>query len=160
GRAASLSRERHRSQNVLVVAQVALALILLVAAGLMIRTFRAMRAVHPGFTHPERILSVRIAIPESQVQQDELVIRMQNDILSRVAAIPGITGAAFASSLPMETEFENNVTLTAENRTPEQGIPPLRRSKYVSPDFFQTLGTPLIAGRDFHRDDIYAMRSV
>ena len=60
--------------------QVALALVLLVAAGLMIRSFRAMLSVQPGFTHPERIQTVRISIPEAQVPEAELVIRMQNNI--------------------------------------------------------------------------------
>ena len=67
GRTASHSRERHRARNMLVVAQVALALVLLVSSGLMIRTFQALRTVEPGFTHPEQLQTVRISIPPSLI---------------------------------------------------------------------------------------------
>ena len=71
-----------RAQNALVVAQVGLALVLLIAAGLMVRSFLALRAVTPGFTHPEQIQTVRILIPEAQVPAPERVAQMQADTLA------------------------------------------------------------------------------
>ena len=68
GRTATMSRERHRARNALVVAQVALALVLLVSSGLMIRTFQALRAVEPGFARPETLQTVEISIPPSSCQ--------------------------------------------------------------------------------------------
>lgn len=154
------SRERLRSQNALVVAQVALAVVLLVASGLMIRTFEALRNVDPGFTRDEMIQTVRISIPDTLVPEPERVVRVQQEIADRIAAIPGVTYVAFATALPMEMEFENNTVVTAEGQTYDAGIPPLRRSKFASPGLFRTLGTPLIAGRDFTWTDIHDNRAV
>ena len=160
GRTLSQSRQRRRSQNALVVAQVALAVVLLVASGLMIRTFQALRHVQPGFVRPEQIQTVRISIPETQVAEPERVLQMQHDIAEQIRAIPSVTSVAFATSLPMEVEFKNDQPVTAEDKTYAEGIPPLRRSKSVSPGLFTTLGTPLLAGRDFTWTDVHANRQV
>jgi putative ABC transport system permease protein len=160
GRIVGHTRERHRSQNVLVVVQVALAVVLLVASGLMIRSFQALRNVNPGFARPEQILTLRISIPAAQVPEPERVVRMQQDIVDRLAEIPGVTSVTFGTALPMETEFENNTVMTAEDQTYAEGIPPLRRSKTVAPGLFDTLGIPLIAGRDFTWTDVYERRQV
>jgi predicted permease len=104
GRTASLGRDQHRAQNTLVAVQVALALVLLVSSGLMIRSFQALRNVQPGFTHPEQIQTVRISIPAAQVEEPQRVTRTQNDILNKMSAIPGVTSAAFMTSVPMEEE--------------------------------------------------------
>jgi len=160
GRSLSQSRERHRSQNMLVVVQVALALVLLVGSGLMIRSFQALRNVQPGFTRPEQIQTVRISIPEVQVAEPERVTRMQNEILDKIAAIPGVASAAFASALPMEVDFRNVNAVSAEGKNEEERLPPIRRSKFVSPGLFKTQGTPIIAGRDFTWTEIYGDQRV
>jgi len=160
GRTVSQSRERHRSQNTLVIMQVTLALVLLVGSGLMIRSFQALRNVQPGFSRPEQIQTVRISIPPTQVREPRLVIRMQNDILDKLAAIPGVTSAAFATALPMETDFRGTDAVSAEDKTSDGQMPPIRTDKFVSPGVFKTLGTPLIAGRDFTWTDIYNDRNV
>jgi putative ABC transport system permease protein len=160
GRALSHSRERHRARNVLVVAQIALALVLLVGSGLMIRTFQKLRSVQPGFTQPEQVQLVRISIPETQVSQPEQVMRMQNAILDKLAAIPGVQSVAFANGAPLEG-FNSNDVLWAEDKTYAPGqIPPIRRFRFMSPGYLQTLGTPLIAGRDFAWTDLYGLRNV
>jgi predicted permease len=160
GRSLSQSRERHRSQNTLVVVQIALALVLLVGSGLMIRSFHALRSVQPGFTRPQQIQTVRISIPEAQVAEPERVTRMQNDILDKITSIPGVASAAFSNALSLEG-IQTNSTLSVEGKTYAEGqIPPVRRFKFVSPELFRTLGTPLVAGRDFTWTDIYANRNV
>ncbi|HEY6344032.1 MAG TPA: ABC transporter permease [Bryobacteraceae bacterium] len=157
GRMASLSRDQHRSQNTLVAVQVALALVLLVSSGLMIRSFQALRSVQPGFTHPEQIQTVRISIPAAQVEEPQRVTRMQNEILNKMSAIPGVTSAAFMTSVPMETgEQVGNSGVAVEDKLPADGqLPPVRRVKSVSPGSFQTLGTAFLAGRDFTWTDLY-----
>jgi putative ABC transport system permease protein len=79
GRTASVSRTRHRTRHVLAVVQVALALVLLVGAGLMIRTFQALRTIEPGFTDPSHLQTLRIFIPNSLIKDPERVTRTQND---------------------------------------------------------------------------------
>ena len=149
GRSFSQSRERHRARNTLVVVQVALALVLLVGSGLMIRTFQALRNVQPGFTNPEQVQLLHISIPEEQVKEPERVMRMENAMLDKLAAIPGVTSVAFASSAPLEG-FNNNDVLYAQDKDYAVGqIPPIRRYRYVTPGFLKATGTPLIAGRDF-----------
>jgi hypothetical protein len=98
GPSAGTSRARHRARSLLVVGQVSLALVLLVTSGLMIRTFQEIRKVQPGFTKAEQVQTFRLSIPMSQVEQPERVVRMWNDILERLAAIPGVSAAALTNS--------------------------------------------------------------
>jgi putative ABC transport system permease protein len=155
GRTASEGRERHRARNALVVVQVALALVLLVSSGLMIRTFRALREVEPGFSRPEEIQTFRISIPEAQARDEEEAARMQQAILEEVASIPGVTSAAVASSIPMGGESWND-PLFAEDHTYSEGqLPPLRRFKFVGPGFLETMGMSLVRGRDLTWVDTY-----
>jgi predicted permease len=149
-----------RAQNALVITQVALAFVLLVASGLMIRSFLAMRAVKPGFTHPEWIQMVRIAIPETLVPDPERVIRMQSEIDSRLSAIPGVTATGFASALPLELEYRNGNPVDVEGRTVAGEIPPNRALQSLSPGVLAAQGTRLVAGRDFTWDDVFGHRRV
>ncbi len=102
GRTASAGRMRSRSRNLLVVAQVAMALVLLVSAVLMIRTFAALRNVDPGFSDAAHVQTMRIWIPDLLVADPETVTHIQNNIADKVAGIPGVTSAGFAAALPME----------------------------------------------------------
>jgi predicted permease len=159
-RTATYSRERHRARNTLVVVQVALALVLLVASGLMIRTFQTLRNVQPGFAHPAQVQMLRVSIPESMVQDALRVAQMHRAVLEALSAVPGVSAAAFASAGPLEP-FNSNDPLTAEDKTYEPGkIPPIRRFKFVSPGYFATVGTQLIAGRDFTWTDVFDDRQV
>jgi predicted permease len=159
-RTSSHSRERHRARSVLVVAQVALALVLLVASGLMIRTFQTLRNVQPGFTRPGEVQMLRVSIPESVQADAERVARTYNEILEKVAAIPGVKAAAMVSSAPLEG-FNSNDPVGAEDKTYDPGkIPPIRRFKFISPDYFRTVGTPLVAGRDITWTDVFDDRHV
>jgi len=146
----SQGRGQHRSQNTLVFVQVALAVVLLVAAGLMIRSFLALRSVEPGFSQPDRIQTLRISVPEGRAAEPGRVARVQQDILTEIAKISGVTSASFTTALPVETDYENNTVVTAADKTYGDGIPQLRRAKTVAPGFFQTMGIPLLVGRDFH----------
>jgi putative ABC transport system permease protein len=160
GRSFSQSRERHRARNTLVVVQVALALVLLVGSGLMIRTFQALRSVQPGFTRPEEIQMLRISIPEAQMREPERVMRTENDMLDKLAAIPGVTSVAFANSAPLEGFNFNDVLYAEDKNYGVNEIPPVRRYRFISPGFLKTAGTPLIAGRDFDWTDLYQKRHV
>ena len=160
GRTLSQSREAHRTRNSLVVLQVGLAVVLLISSGLMIRTFLSLRHVWPGFAAPAELQTMRIYIPEAQVKEPERVVRMMQEILSRISTAPGVSVASFANSLPADG-YNSTDLLYAEDRTYAEGqLPPLRRFKFVAPGFFQTMGTRLIAGRDFTWTDLYDQRNV
>ena len=161
GRTISASRERHRARNLLVVGQVAMALVLLVSAGLMIRTFEALRTVEPGFTDAQHLQLMRISIPDSLIQEPERVTRIQHGILDKLAATPGVKSAAFASEMPMEGFDSAWDEIFAEDKVYSADvIAPLRLYKYVSPGFLQTAGTRLVAGRETTWGEVYALRPV
>jgi predicted permease len=151
---------RQRTQHTLLVVQVGLAVVLLVASGLMIRTVQEMRNVQPGFAAPSQVQTMRLSISQTDVSDPTRVVRMQQDILTGLATLPGVSSVAFASALPMESEFENNMAITAEGETVTEGIPPMRRTKSVTPGYFHTLGIALLAGRDFTWTDVNDRRPV
>jgi predicted permease len=156
-RSASASRERHRSRNVLVIAQVAMALVLLVCAVLMIRTFQQLRMVDPGFTDPSSLQTLRIAIPDSSMPDSRMVVRIENNIVDKLAAIPGVTSVGFAQTAPMEGDSHGWNLIYVEGKT-YAGDPPIRFYNYVSPGYLHALGTRLIAGRDFTWQETYELR--
>jgi predicted permease len=161
-RGASVSRERQRTRNALVVVQVALALVLLVASGLMIRTFLALLNVEPGFVPGADVQTARVWVPPQQVPDAERVTRLQHEILDKVAALPGVKAAAFASAVPMEGPLRvslNPVFVEGKDYAPGT-TPPVRRMKTVSPGYFAAIGTRMIAGRDITWSDIYGRAKV
>jgi putative ABC transport system permease protein len=161
GRTASTSRERHRVRSALVIVQVASALVLLISAGLMIRTFQSIRNVESGFTRPERLQIMLIYIPVSLVPEPERLTPMQHDIQDRLSSIPGVTSAAFASTMPMDGLGQTSgAILTEERRDAGTDTPPLRLFKYVSPGFFQTVGTRVVAGREITWTEVHGSRPV
>jgi predicted permease len=156
GRTFSHERERHRARHVLVVVQVALALVLLVGSGLMIRTFRHLRSVQPGFTHPEEIQILHSMIPMAIAKEPERVMRMQHEILDKLAAIPGVTSVGFGSRAPLESFLVNANPIDAEDKTFEKGrMKPVRQIRRIAPGYFKTMGTRVVAGRDFSWTDLY-----
>jgi predicted permease len=157
GGRSSESKERHRARSVLVVVQVALALVLLLGSGLMIRTFQALRRVDPGFD-PRDVLTVRIAIPASQVKDPVATIQLEQAILEKMRAIPGVTSVGATSVIPTEPGASDLVY--ARDKSYAQGVPPLRRLKFVSSGLLATMGNRLVAGREFTWTDTYERRAV
>jgi predicted permease len=155
GRANSGSREQHRARSVLVVVQVALALVLLICSGLMIRTFRALTHVNPGFSQPTQVQTFRVGIPDKQVKDSESVVRTFEAMRNKIAAIPGVSAVTVSTSFPMDGNASNDLVYAQDRAYSEGQIPPIRRFAFVIPGFFETEGTPLVAGRDFTWTDIY-----
>ena len=161
GRTFSQGRERHRARNTLVVVQMALALVLLISSGLMIRTFQHLRYVRAGFTHPEEIQILHAFPPPSMDDEPERVMRMWQDVEGKLEAIPGVTSVALAGSAPLEPFFSPNNPIYAEDKPIAPGqLPPIRRFRMTAPGFFKTMGTRIIVGRDFTWTDLYARRHV
>jgi putative ABC transport system permease protein len=154
-RGLSQSREQHRARSALVVVQVALALVLLICSGLMARTFIALTRVQPGFDRPAEIQTFSLAIPKSEVAGDEQVVRTFEEIMRKIAAIPGVSSVGLSTSLPMDGNSSMDPVF-AEDKTYRPGeLAPIRRFKWISPGFLQTMGTPLVAGRDLTWTDLY-----
>jgi predicted permease len=157
GRALSQSRERHNARKALVVVQVALALVLLICSGLMIRTFQALMHVDPGFSAPDSLQTFRFYIPDKQIPdtQGDRLVHMQQDILNKLAAIPGVSSVSFSTAVPLDGYDNNDILFVQDHILKENEIPPIRRFKSVSPGFFSTIGTKLVAGRDITWTDTY-----
>ncbi|HEY2907163.1 MAG TPA: ABC transporter permease [Vicinamibacterales bacterium] len=160
GRTASDSKERHRTRSTLVVVQVALALVLLISSGLMIRTFYALKHVNPGFERPEEVETMRISIPSSEVRDPIQVVRMDQAILDKIAAIPGVSAAGMASHVPMTGQGWHDAMYAEDHSYSESRIPPLRAFKIASPGFFKAMGNRMVAGRDFTWTDVFEERHV
>jgi predicted permease len=165
-RGSSATRERSTTRSVLVVVQVALALVLVVSAGLMIRSFQALREVDPGFTEPATIQTARIWIPPAlyrdaeQAFKPEQVTRLWHEILDRIAAIPGVASVGFTDDVPMEMQWDNRTTVVEGEPIAAGATPPFRRWNYVSPGYFEAMGTRMIAGRDVTWSDMETGRRV
>jgi predicted permease len=157
GRALSQSRQQHRARNILVVVQVALALVLLIGSGLMIRTFRALMHTPPGFVGPDAVQTFRFYIPETEIpdSQAERVVRMEQDILNKLGTLPGVSSVSFSSAIPMDGHNSNDPIFAQDRAYAEGELPPIRRFKFVSPGSLATIGTPLVAGRDITWSDTY-----
>ena len=161
GRTISASRERHRARNFLVVGQVAMALVLLVCAGLMIRTFAALRKVDPGFSDPQSLQVMRISMPDSLIAEPERVTRTQNAILDKLVAIQGVKSAGFATEMPMEGFHSPWNSIFAQDKVySDNAIAPSRLYKDISPGFPQAAGTRLVAGREMSWSEVYELRPV
>jgi predicted permease len=160
-RGLSEGREGHRARRFLVVVQVAIALVLLVCSGLLIRTFAALGAVDPGFVRPAHVQLAHIDVGVAEAPSPEQATRLQQAILDRISAIAGVESAAFVDLPPLSGSNQNDTVLTEEDKVYAQGQPsPLRRFEFISPGLFRTLGTPILAGRDLQWVDLYQQRPV
>jgi predicted permease len=126
----------------------------------MIRTFAALRQIQPGFTRPAEIQTLEISIPEARVRDSEMAMREMHNIVQKIQQIPGVISAAFASSVPTDGHNSGD-PIYAEDHTYRDGeLAPIRRFKFATPGYFQTMGNPLLAGRDITWTDIYDHRKV
>ncbi len=159
-RSVSASRSRQRGRNLLVIAQVAMALVLLICAVLMIRTFNAMRHVDPGFSDPRSLQIMRITIPDALAHDALAVLQMQANIQSKLASVPGVSSVGIAAGVPMTGAEPGWDEIFVEGKNAPGDDPPMRLYNYVAPGYFHTAGTRILAGRDFTWTDIYGLHPV
>jgi len=100
------------------------------------------------------VLTVQVAIPEDAVKEADRVVRMDTEILRNLRQLPGVTAAAFTNSIPMGDSHDNDPIFAADRTYNDSQVPPLRRFKFISPDYFKTLGNEILAGRDLTWTDI------
>jgi predicted permease len=160
GRSSSAGKARHRARNTLVVAEVALAVVLLVASGLMIRTFQAMRQVDPGFVDPESVLTLRVSVPAAIAADHIQAARLHEQISQRIAEVPGVSAVGLTSSITMDGNDSNDPMFVEDFPSQGERIPVLRRYKWVGPGYFAAMGNRIVAGRDLEWNDAYNMAPV
>jgi putative ABC transport system permease protein len=147
------SRNRTRLRNVLIVGEVAVSLLLLVGAGLMVRTLATLSAVDPGFDG-DKVLTARVWIPATKYQEDEDIIGFYRETLARVGAIPGVESAGAVLSLPVNSGINGTFTFSIEGKSLDDDADgPSAGFQVTTPDYIATLGIPLLQGRWFTEGD-------
>jgi predicted permease len=149
-------RRGNRVQNVLGIGQVALALVLLVASGLMLRSFQTLRNVDPGFESPEDVLSIRLYVPGSEVPVAADVATTYEAIVQSLGSIPGVTSVGLGTSIPMDVGNNVNPFFVRGQVLDPDGPRISRRHKWIGEGYLETLGISLLSGRFFTWDDIHA----
>jgi predicted permease len=143
---------RNRARSALVVAEVSLAVALLVAAGLTARSFARMMQTSPGFD-PEGVVSVEINLPEAHYPEEPDRTAFFHGLLDRVRALPGVQSAATSYVIPVGPSGWQNA-FHVEGEPPEVGsVQTFAEVSSVSTGYFETMGIPLVVGRDFNRRD-------
>ena len=152
GRGVHAERGGRTLRRALVVAEVALALVLLAGSGLLLKSFARLQRVDPGFV-PERLLTFAVALPAARYPSDTQRIAFFDQLFPRLAALPGVRAAGGTSVLPFGGNWSTG-SFTVEGFTPAEDEPgPWGDIRIVSPDFLQALGAPLRRGRHLTPDD-------
>ncbi len=152
GRGSTQGKRRNRLRSGLVIAEVALALVLLTSAGLLMKSFARLQNVNPGF-NPENSLTVEVSVPKLQYPDSATQTRFFNEAQRRIAALPGVKTAGFSTILPL-AGTNSDSSFAIEGRPANDKSPsPDEEKREVSPDYFRALETPLIKGRFFTEAD-------
>jgi putative ABC transport system permease protein len=153
GRRGSTSGALHqRLLNLLVVAEVALAVVLLVGAGLMVRSFAALNSVAPGF-NPKGVVTVGIGLTQPVYADVQQQARFYERLLAKVNTMAGVESAAGINRLPLYG-FNASTSFTIQGKPVQPGTGPVTDCRIVSPNYFKTMGIPLLKGRDLSGRDI------
>jgi predicted permease len=156
GRAGTVGGRRQRARAALVAAQMAFALVVLAASGLLMRSFQRLHAVKPGF-NPDGVATMWVSLPQSRYAQPADVVRFFTSVIDRVKEIPGVEAAGMTSRLPLVDRGMNSDPFYVEgDATYASSIPPLQLFTKVDDGYFKAMGIPLLAGRVF--DGMNALR--
>ena len=152
GRGSTTGIRGRRIRGALVISEIALSLVLLIAAGLMIKSFVHLQQFNLGF-NPDRMLTLRLQLPGSKYKDDSQVAGFYRELLAGVENLPGVQSVGAISTIFLtKTPYSTNFTI--------QGRPPLRPGEQIevpidsiSPNYFRVMGIPLLRGREFTDDD-------
>jgi putative ABC transport system permease protein len=140
------------TRNVLVVSEVALSLVLLIGAGLMIRSLWALRNSNPGLD-PHNVLTMRVTLPREKYPKPEQQLAFYRQVVERVRALPGVEAAGTIDALPFENNGSTEPVAIEGRPAVEFAMQPEVAVRAISPGYFQTLRIPLLGGRDFNESD-------
>jgi putative ABC transport system permease protein len=143
----SASAPGHGWLNVLIVAEIAMAMMLLVGGGLIVRSFNRLQHVDLGF-RPDHLLTMKMILPESKYSEHRQRVAFVDQVLERVKNLPGVISAGTTTNIPLEREIEYDSVFSVEGRPPPNpNDVPITSHRLVSPDYLKTLGVTLITGR-------------
>ncbi|HEX3252469.1 MAG TPA: ABC transporter permease, partial [Pyrinomonadaceae bacterium] len=152
GRDSVTGKSGKRLRGLLVTAEVAVSLLLLIAAGLLINSFLRLRHIDPGF-RTENLLTMKIELPQPKYKAKERRSAFYTDLVQRVQSLAGVRSAAVTTNLPLYRQG-NSISIQIEGRPePPPGQEPIVATRIISPSYFETMGIPLISGRQFTDHD-------
>jgi predicted permease len=155
GRGTTSGKPGHGARNAMVVGQVALALMLLAGAGLMLRSFQALRSVDPGFD-AENVLTLRIALPSADYPDRGAISPFYETLLDGIRALPGVRAAGSVTGLPLAGDrTSDSIIIPEDNPTPEGEMPPLANTQFAGPGYFEAMGIRVLEGTAFEPSDAY-----
>ena len=146
GRTGSAGSGHARLRSGLVIAEIAIAMVLLAASGLLLRSYEKMRAVDPGY-RPDHSLVASYSLPRKQYATQAAVDQFNQELLRRLESLPGVQSAGLTSFLPANGNFGNSAFVAEGYVPPKAGVIDLTTMIEVQGDYFQTMGTPLLRGR-------------
>jgi predicted permease len=157
GRGTTIGRERHVARSAMVMAQVALALVVVVGSGLMVRSFQELRSVDPGFD-PDGVLTFRVAPSPAKYASEGTpppvgLARFWDDLIARVNDMPGVVSVGAVTVLPLQGIGTRLTTAIDEFPIPEDEFPPSFLIRRATPGYFEAMGIPIVEGREFTVDD-------
>ncbi|MEM7417021.1 MAG: ABC transporter permease [Gemmatimonadota bacterium] len=152
GRSSTGGRDRMRARNGLVVAQVAMALVLLVGSGLMLRSFNALRTVDPGFA-PDGVLTFAIGLPNAEYSEPSQVLDFHRQLDERLAALPGVSLVGAATGIPLTGAKSASPMEPVDNPLPEGELGPMIEVRQVTPGYWDAMEIDLLEGRTLGWDD-------
>ena len=150
--------QKHRMRSALVVAEVALALVLLVCAGLLIQSFARLGRVQPG-VRTDNLFTARVWLPDAAYPQPQNVNAFFDELTSRVRSLPGVTSASIIFPLPLSGS-NNSTSFNIEERPVPQGEQPGAPTRVAGLDYFKAMGIPILQGRGFDQTDRLDSRPV
>jgi putative ABC transport system permease protein len=152
GRGSTAGRARNRVRSALIVLEVAVSLVVLVCAGLLVKSFVNLRNTNPGFD-PRRVMTASVSLPEIKYSKDEQLRQFYHEAVGRAAQLPGVDGAAAIMPLPLSNNGIN-VTFTVEGQPdPGPGARPISAARVITPDYLRVMGIPVLRGRAFDERD-------
>jgi putative ABC transport system permease protein len=151
-RSATAGRDRQRARSALVIAQVALALVLVAGSALMVRSFAGLRQVRPGFD-ARNVLTLRISLPRGKYADPAVTLALWEGLLAQVRALPGVRYAGVTDWLPLTDDHNDSAVQVEDHPLPPDEVPPDHTLSAVSADYFAATGVPLLRGRGFGSED-------
>ena len=152
GRGASVGLGRHRLRSLLVVSETALSLVLLIGAGLMVKSFWHLQTADPGFD-PEQVLTLRLELPGARYPEESQVTAFREELTARIARLPGVAAVGATNALPISGSGGVKPVHFEGRPLPAAGEAPVVQYRLISPDYFRAMRIPIVSGRDFDRRD-------